>query len=572
MEIFPFYQQHHIRFTTNGNRPTAQSRLYTEPMLLDDLLYSTSDIYSVLDCPPEDFFLVDSVSHCIVIRAAVFDENDSCISEVATNSYFIRALGCDTHGLPVVSLCADTLDLFDYEYGIFVPGVYWDSLDPQWTGNYYQDGEDWERPANIEFYELDNEGINQQAGLRTHGGNGRRFQQKGVKLYARGKYGKSRFEHRFFDQIPQNSFKHLVLKPFVATWNNTGINDHIGNQIASQLDVESLASRPVELYLNGEYWGIYFMHERPDSHYLEDHFGVDPERVTLIAGWKPKVECGDETNFLQLYDWFSDTDLSDSASYAYAESKIDMSSFIDHYVFELFSENTDWPANNMRWWQLDDGKWRWFVYDNDACYCWMNYHAFENAVYEGTSIWPSSRRATLFFRRLCTNRTFRDRFKSRFLELLGTVFSYSNTNTIFEMTRSVIAPAVPFQSERFGIPRDYDTWNTFMGNSKWFLQERCNGIVNVLDEFLQEAQIEDGGIPFIVFPNPTDGDLHVVFDADSLGSRQIAIYDLMGRKVDFGIPEVVQSSDGDLITIPLDLARGIYVLRIGNQAVKIVKQ
>jgi hypothetical protein len=36
LEIFPFYQQHHICFTINGNRPTAESRLYTEPLLLDN--------------------------------------------------------------------------------------------------------------------------------------------------------------------------------------------------------------------------------------------------------------------------------------------------------------------------------------------------------------------------------------------------------------------------------------------------------------------------------------------------------------------------------------------------------
>ena len=212
----------------------------------------------------------------------MFDENEECISEVTTQSYFIRALGCDTHGLPVMSLCADSLDLFDQEYGIFVPGVHFDPSNPNWTGNYYMTGEAWERTINVEFYEQNNTGINQQAGLRTHGGNGRRFPQKCMKLYAREAYGKKRFEHRFFDNLPLNSFKHLVLKPFAASWNDTGVNDHISNQIAAQLNVESLASRPVVLYLNGEYWGIYYIHERPDERYLEDHFDVDITKVNLL--------------------------------------------------------------------------------------------------------------------------------------------------------------------------------------------------------------------------------------------------------------------------------------------------
>ena len=113
LELYNTKPQNHIRYTTNGNRPTAQSPLYEEALQLDENLYSKSDIYTILNCVEEYFFLPDSIQHCIVIRAAAFDENDSCVSQVITNSYFIRALGCDTHGLPVVSLCADTLDLFD---------------------------------------------------------------------------------------------------------------------------------------------------------------------------------------------------------------------------------------------------------------------------------------------------------------------------------------------------------------------------------------------------------------------------------------------------------------------------
>ena len=188
LELFNCYPQNHIRYTTNGNRPTAQSLLYEEPLDLDTSKYSKSNIYTILNCPEAEFFLPDSIQRCIVIRAAVFDENDSCVSQVMTQSYFIRALGCDTHGLPVVSLCADTLALFDYATGIFVPGihhVWWNAGN---TGNYFQKGRDWERLCNVEFYESDNSGINQQAGLRTHGGATRRLQQKNLKIYTREEY------------------------------------------------------------------------------------------------------------------------------------------------------------------------------------------------------------------------------------------------------------------------------------------------------------------------------------------------------------------------------------------------
>ena len=257
LELYNIHPENHICYTTNGNRPDAHSPLYVDSLVLDERMYSNSDIYTIVNCPEQGFFLPDSVQHCIVIRAAVFDENGNCVSRVMTQSYFIRALGCDTHGLPAVSLCVDSLDLFDYETGILVPGVFFDSLNYSWTGNYYQSGQDWERLANIEFYELvDNSGINQMAGLRTHGGNARRGSQKGLKVYARNEYGAKRFRHSFFESIPINSFKHLVLKPFVDEWFWAGIQNNICQRMARDINVESLATRPVVLFLNGEYWGI----------------------------------------------------------------------------------------------------------------------------------------------------------------------------------------------------------------------------------------------------------------------------------------------------------------------------
>ena len=184
--------QNAIRFTTNGNCPTAQSQLYSEPLPMNESLYSHSDIFTIPIAPDSLMFYPSSVQHCIVIRAAVFDNNDNCISDVVTNSYFIRSLGCDTHGLPAISICSDSLGLFDYENGIMVPGASYDPHQAATTGNYYMTGDEWERQINFEFYETDNSGINQQAGLRTHGKKTRRHQQKGLKLYARDEYGRTK--------------------------------------------------------------------------------------------------------------------------------------------------------------------------------------------------------------------------------------------------------------------------------------------------------------------------------------------------------------------------------------------
>lgn len=567
LELLNYYPQYHIRYTTNGNRPTAESSLYEGPLTLDEHLYSKSDIYTIVNCPEQDFFLPDSIRHCIVIRAAVFDENDSCISTVKTNSYFIRALGCDTHGLPAVSLSADSLDLFDYETGIFVPGVYFDPLDPNWTGNYYQQGLAWERPLNVEFYEQDNTGINQQAGLRTHGGNGRRFQQKCVKIYAREEYGKKRFKHKFFETILQNSFKHLVLKPFSASWNQTGVSDYLSNIYASTLDLETLASRPVVVYLNGEYWGIYYIHERPDEHYLEDHYDVDINHVNLISGWNPVLDHGTLEYFNSFYQWMENADLSDPDSYAYAETRMDMGNFIDYQIFEIITENTDWPANNTRMWQVDDGPWRWIFYDGDACMRWLTYNAFENAIYVGDAWWPSSTKSTLFFRKLLENEEFKIRFMSRFLDLLNNSFNYSVLGPFFDEIKERLEPEVPLQSERFGFPANLESWNKDMGHTQWFIMRRADDIIGPLSTFMNLPDLIQ--TPFHSYPNPSSGDIHITIDADAFCANEISIYDITGRKV-YAAPCLLTEVN-NAITIHPQLKAGIYVLRLGCYTQRIVR-
>lgn len=569
IELFNYNPQNHIRYTINGNRPTAQSPLYEGPMRLDESLYSSSDIYTIPMSAEHLVYVPDSVQHCIVIRAAVFDENDNCVSHVATNSYFIKALGCDTHGLPAVSLCADSLDLFGYEQGILVPGVYFNPQDPEWSGNFYQSGLEWERRANIEFYEPDdNTGINQTAGLRTHGGNARRGPQKGLKVYARQEYGAKRFRHAFFKSIPNNSFKHLVLKPFVDEWFWAGIENNISQRMARDVNVESLATRPSVLFLNGEYWGIYTVCERPDAHYLEDHFGYNDEEINVIGSWHGENENGDNSAFLQMMDWLEDADLSDSTNYAHLCSLIDIDCFIDYYCLELFIANSDWPVNNMRCYQFHNRKWRWIFYDGDNGLQDMDFDVFDNATSTLNPGWPNDLKSTLMFRRLLENPKFRARFQTRLAALMDGPFGYENTRQYLEAEAALMRDEVPNQAARFNRPNNIQQWEHLVAIQDNFLRNRASNMYDRIDNYFSfvEATLSDW---FDVYPNPSSGDIHLHVEIDSLSSNEIALYDLTGKKV-FALTGVLAEGTNK-ITFHPQLSPGVYILKVGNYVQRIVR-
>ncbi len=556
-----FYANHHIRSTTNGSNPDATYFLYGEPLMLNAALYSRSNIHTIVNCIPSTYHEVEDVQHAIVIRAAVFDENDSCVSAVATNSYFIRSLGCEFGGLPVVSITADSLSLFDYETGIFIPGINYDPSDSTHTGNYCQRGKEWERLINLEFYENDNTGINQACGLRTHGGASRWFQQKGLRVYAREEYGKKRFKHPFFSTTPIASFKRLNLHPFrCSNWLHTGGQEHLSQMVASQLDVDGLAVRQTVLFINGEYWGIYTLEESPDERYLEDHYDVDPDQVNILKYWGV-TENGSGIDWWVFRNWIENADLSRSEDYEYACSRIDIPSFIDYFLLETFGGNLDWPQNNVLQWQAQDGEpFRMIFYDGDGCFTRWYFDALHNATHmEGSS---------LIINKLLESNTFREMLYNRYIELKSSVFHYHSMKAIWDDYRDLVEAEVPDQSERFGFPKNIDRWQSDMDSTETFFTKRFTAFN---EELLELFEYQDNNSnPIVFYPNPNTGSFTLSMEVANCSFIPLEVYDVLGRRVHY--EEIFLMAGENQVPMNLPLRSGLYLVRIGNSTQRLIIQ
>lgn len=565
------HPEHAIRYTLNGSVPTMESFEYTAPLPLDTSLYGHSDFFRIRVSYGDDFYYPDSVRRCIVIRAATFDAEGHRVSEVATNSYFINALGVDTHELPVLSICADSLSLFDFDTGIMVPGRYWDSSNAAWTGNYYQTGREWERLCNVEYYTPDNMGVNQQAGLRAHGHYTRTYPQKALRLYARAEYGRKYFDCPFFDELPLERYKRLVLHPFTFDAHSAGIQDGVCNSMAANLNVEALASRPVVVYLNGEYWGLYFLRERPDEHYLAQHTGADEEEFTIVEDWYGTVDEGDNSGFLDLMSWLSTTALSDTAAYSGLLERIDIESFIDYQLFELFIANDDWPANNMRCWRQGQGRWRWIFYDGDHALYNSDLDVFANATYDGPDFYPSSSQATLLFRRCLENEEFKARFVGRANALLATHFSYAATRPYLHSALQAVRHEIPNQVARFGIPYAADFWDYSTQQMDLFLRQRSAMLQQQLaDYFNVTPDTHPLLYDVVAYPNPFRAQLSLSVRASVVGLAELKLYDLQGR-CRYAQPLLLLEGDNNVKISP-SLPPGTYILRLGDTTLRVVSR
>ena len=463
-----------IRYTLNGSVPTSGSLLYTHPLEMSRELYSASNIYKIPNTIPQYSVPAPSeVERLVVVRAAAFDTSGSCCSDVITCSYLIAPLLGREIRIPVLSLCVDSAALFDPDMGIFVPGSSFDPARPDGTGNYYRKGRDCEKAAYMELFD-GSVVLAQPCGVRTHGDRARRYAQKGLSLYARKEYGEKRFGPVFGDEGPMP--KHIVLKPFSGGWTPMGFQDLFCQNMAGLFGTfGSLNARPVVLFLNGEYWGIYFLEEEPDERYLEDHYGVDRRQVSIVRDWAGHNKDMDiDSAFSSMMDWLQTADLSDRRQYEKISKMVDVASFTDYVLFETFIGNRDWPANNMRCWSVDGSPWRFIFFDGDAIRT-RHFDCVENALYDGDDMcWPTSAAATLLLRRLMQNAEYREFFVQR-LDEFQRLFSFAHHKSVlqdFEQMVSALKPEIPYQSKRFGFPKSSGSWRRAVSQQRRYWRHR----------------------------------------------------------------------------------------------------
>ena len=547
-----------IHYTLNGTTPTADDKLYTAPLYLSEQLYSHSDLYRLRNCPENLWTPRDEVDHLIVLRAALFAPDGSRCSDVRTEVYLVKSLLHRDMELPVVSLCIDSADLFDFDSGIFVPGTHFDPTNLYFSGNYCQRGREWERHADFTFIDNGTTVLSQSCGIRIHGNRTRCYQQKGFTLYARKEYGTKQFAHPFFGSGGPDRYKRLILRPWAAGWNDSGIPDYLCQRLAATLGCDHLLTRPVALFLNGEYWGLYFMQEKPDEHYIEQYYNIDKDNVDILANWGQEVENGDATRWNAFYQWLETADLTREADYQYAIQQIDIDALIDYMLLQVFVSNIDWPANNVRLWSANGSPWRWFFFDGDAAFArWNDNKVILNQLVcnDPSQTYPSSPFATRLFRQLLSNNDFKLYTIEYFYRIVHDRIGINHAEPILQDIISELSNEVIYQSARFGNPVGLDEWLDYTNDVRRYLVERT---VSMPDDYARLLGFEPNNIKITLFPNPSPGSATLLCSSECGNIISIEILNAIGQRI--YRQNHILSTTLNPIALPT-LPQGIYFVR-----------
>lgn len=457
-----------IRYTTDCTTPNASSEVYSGEL---------------------------SISKNSVIRAAAF--RDGYLSgDVATATYLFRSDGVN-HALPVVTLVTDPDNLWNSKTGIYATGDQFDPdaasyADTLKSATYYQakfateEQVDtiWEKPAAFSLFDDNGKQVfTQNVGIRIAGSFGRGRAQKGFNVIARKEYGKGSMEYPFFENRPYTEYKAVVLRAGAQDQNRSKIRDELASGLLEGTDINILyqAYRPTVLYLNGEYWGVYFMKEKRNRFFVAQHENTENNVDLAIGKGFKQRSYGDNSDWVSLYEYATSHDLSSAEAYAYVSERMDVDSFRDYMIAEIYNGNTD--TYNFQYYRLKGGKWKFIFYD----FCW----GFQSPGHETLAFrmgkTPSDVCSAKLFAAMLQNKGWRDSFCRRFAELLDTAFAPERVSALIEELYGYVEPEIKREREKFNK-------DTFMGvkqpNTNLGTYEGFQSEISKLKDFAQKRPEE----------------------------------------------------------------------------------
>lgn len=430
-----------IYYTLDGSEPDENAILYTEPVMIEDatdhenVLCMRTDVVwnGFAEDNEPDYDNYDpkytvpeyQVDKCTIVRAA-YKDADGNFSRTRSASYFVGyEEKKEYNGVNIISVVTDPDNLFDYEKGIYVFPYGLRAL-----GNWTMEGIEWERGAAVQLFKPEkNIFLDQDCGIRIQGGMSRGRLPKSFNLYAREQYSGT---GRFYADLFGTDYMAEVVTLFAGGEDvMSKCRDMLVSGLTEGRNFAVMHYEPCAMFLNGEYWGFYWLTEKYDDIYFDHYYGVDDDNVVMIKA--TELAEGTEEDY-RLYtgmiDYMSNTDFSIEENYNSACELIDMQSCIDYYAVEIYiGHNSDWPDYNEGLWrarrpgegEYEDGRWRWILYDVNS------------ALSPGGSAYDTLSHAGKFsamFRNLCRNETFKRQFVITLMDLSNTIFSKENVDPV----------------------------------------------------------------------------------------------------------------------------------------------
>jgi hypothetical protein len=417
-----------IHYTTDGSEPTTLSPQY--------------------DGTPIPVYFSS------VLKARAFTEG--ILSSNATVSSYL--LGVD-HATPILSVVTDRSNLYGPE-GIF----------DNWPL-------DWERTSYVEYFDAEQQLIfSQHAGMQVDGGAGGSRSQP-----------QHSFRIELDDPVLGEGPINYPLIPnrterikYSNIYLRNGSNQYLVLPYKDACQVESMCAetnnyysawRPVTVYINGQYFGLYELREKIDEEFFTTLDDAKEGTIDLLSqsfwnGGVLRAVEGDVDPFYASSDAFNALDPASPDFWEQADQYFDMTWYTDYIIAESWMPNTDWPWNNIRLYRSDktNYRWRFCVIDLELALLpngWADcYHDQIRYMLEQD---PNNRYINIWLKSM-QNPRFRNYFINRYADIMNTTYDIKRISAIEHDMFGQTVMEMPLEYARWADPNQVGQYMTDFTN------------------------------------------------------------------------------------------------------------
>jgi hypothetical protein len=382
------------------------------------------------------------LSSSCVLKARAFS-TEVLPSPVTAATYFFGV----SHNTPVLSVITDNANLYG-PAGIF---------DNWWY--------DWERSAFAEYFDsTKNLVISQRAGIQIDGGWGgaRANPQHSFRVeFDDGVLGDGPVDYPL---IPDRPFRTQYGKIYLRN----GSNQYLVLPYKDACQVRMMGSgsnnyysawRPVSVYINGSYFGLYELREKMDLEYFHLCDGADEDLTDILSqsAWYGGVlhaVDGSVESFLEDYEKFNLLDPSEPTYWNAADQYFDLTWYTDYIIGESWMGNTDWPWNNIKIYRSDATgfRWRFCLMDMELA---MLPNAWTDCYFDHIGYMlgydPSNPYINVWLKSI-QNERYRHYFINRFADVMNTAYLNNRLISVENSMYTLTVGEMPNEYGRWGDP------------------------------------------------------------------------------------------------------------------------
>ncbi len=428
-----------IYYTLDGSEPTTASLLYTGGTI--PIFYSQ------------------------VVRARVFDAG-FLPSSITTASYLLGI----SHETPILSLTTDPNNLIGPN-GIFTNWQF-----------------DWKKAAYADYYDENQQLVfSQRTGMQIDGGWGgsRSHPQHSFRLELdNGTLGDGTIQANLIpNRSNRNMYSNLYFRNGSNQWLQFPYKDGYQEEAMSGTTNNYYSAwRPVSVYINGGYFGLYELREKLDDEYFRLIDGADKDSIDILSlsAWNNfalrSVYGAPVDTFVSKYIQFYFLDPASPNYWNDADQIFDLTYYADYILAESWMGNVDWPGNNIKIYRSNktDFRYRFCTIDMElamAPYSWSDC-TFDHIDYMQSQD-PNNPFINVWLKSM-QNNTFHDYFINRFADVMNTEYLMSRLLPLEDDFFNQMAVEMQKEYMRWGDPNNIPGQMTDFYNAHLTFQDQLS--------------------------------------------------------------------------------------------------